>query len=99
MLLLVSAIKLVAEIALFSMLGRWLLGLLAGAGRERNLFYQVLGVLVSPFTAALRVVTPRAVIDRHLPLLAFVALAWVWLFALLEKVSLCRALVAQGLCP
>ena len=42
--------------------------------------------------------TPKLVIDRHIPLLTFVALAWVWLFALIEKASLCRIEPAQGLC-
>jgi hypothetical protein len=98
MLLLVTSIKLVAEIALCSLAGRWLLGLLAGAKREQNFFYQTLTVLTRPFTSAFRFITPKLVIDRHIPLLTFIALAWVWLFALIEKASLCRLDPAQGLC-
>ena len=98
MLLLVTSIKLVAEIALCALAGRWLLGLLAGAKRDGNLIYQVLTLMTRPFTAAFRAITPKLVIDRHIPLLTFVALGWIWLFALLQKVTLCRADLAQALC-
>lgn len=98
MLLLVTSIKLVAEIALLALVGRWLLGLLAGAKREQNFFYQALTILTQPFTRAFRAITPAVVIDRHIPLLTFFALAWVWFFALIEKVALCQGAVGQGLC-
>ena len=41
MLTLVSIVKLLAEIALLALFGQWVLGLLAGPGREQNLFYQL----------------------------------------------------------
>ena len=40
MLLLVSSIKLVAEIALMALIGQWLVGLMAGQRREQNVFYR-----------------------------------------------------------
>ncbi|WP_295645646.1 hypothetical protein [uncultured Methylibium sp.] len=98
MLLLVTSIKLVAEIALCALAGRFLLGLLAGAKREQNLFYQLLGMMTAPFTRTFRLITPKFVIDRHIPLLTFVALGWLWVFMLIEKVSLCRTMPGQGLC-
>ena len=61
MLLLISSVKLIAEIALLSLLGQWILGLLAGQKREQNLFYQVLQVLTRPFVRATRFITPRFV--------------------------------------
>ena len=98
MLLLIASIKLIAEIALCALAGRWLLGVLAGAKREQNFFYQLLNGLTRPFTAAFRTITPKVVIDRHIPLLTFVALGWIWVFMVIEKVSLCRAAPGQGLC-
>ncbi len=98
MLLLVTSIKLVAEIALCALAGRWLLGLMAGRKRDQNLFYQLLGMMTNPFTAVFRKITPKLVVDRHIPLLTFFALGWVWIFALIQKVSLCQAQVGQGLC-
>ncbi len=98
MLLLASSLKLIAEIALFALAGRWLLGLLAGAKREQNLFYQALSMLTNPFTGLVRRITPALVLDRHVPLVTFCILFWVWLLALFEKVQLCRADPLQGLC-
>ena len=89
MLLLVSAVKLVAEIALMSLLGQFLLGLLAGSKRESNFFYKLLQVLTGPFVKAVRLVTPKVVIDRHIPLAAFVLLSMVWVVATVLKVNLC----------
>jgi hypothetical protein len=89
MLLLVMSIKLVAEIALLSLAGQGLLGLLAGAKRESNFFYRLLGVMTGPFVRAARWLAPRAVLDRHVPLVAFLLLSFVWLFATIFKVQLC----------
>jgi hypothetical protein len=95
MLLLVSSVKLVAEIALMALAARWLLGLLAGSRRETNVFYRVLDVLSMPFVKGTRLITPRFVIDRHVPLAAFGLLCVVWLFALLMKVQLCLQIGMQ----
>ena len=89
MLLLVMSIKLVAEIALLSLVGRGLLGLLAGAKRESNVFYRLLGVMTGPFVRVARWLAPRAVLDRHVPLVAFLLLSFVWLFATIFKVQIC----------
>jgi hypothetical protein len=89
MLLLVTSIKLIAEIALMALAGQFLLGLLAGAKREKNFFYRLLQVLTNPFVRGMRLITPRAVIDRHIPLAAFVLLAMVWVIATLTKINLC----------
>ncbi len=89
MLLLVSSIKLICEIALLAFAGQWLLGLLAGARRDTNLFYRLLQVLTSPFVKAARLLSPRLVLDRHLPLVAFLLLGFAWLVATMTKISLC----------
>ena len=60
MLLLATAVKLIAEIALMALLGQWLVGLLAGAGRDGNFFYRLLGVLTGPFVRLARVLSPRS---------------------------------------
>lgn len=91
MLLLVSSIKLVAEIALLALAGQFLLGLLAGARRETNLFYKLLQVLTGPFVKTARLITPRVVLDRHVPLVAFLLLGFTWLVVTITKINLCLA--------
>lgn len=89
MLLLVSAIKLVAEIAMLAFAGQFLLGLLAGAKRETNFFYRLFEVLTKPFVSGVRAITPRVVIDRHIPVAAFVLLVSVWVIATITKINVC----------
>ncbi len=89
MLAVASTIKLIAEIALLALLGQWLLGLLAGARKEQNLFYQILQIMTRPFVAATRVITPRLVLDRHVPLVAFLLLLFIWLGATIYKIQTC----------
>lgn len=89
MLLLVSSVKLIAEIALMALAGQFLLGVLAGQKRESNFFYKLLQVLTGPFVKGVRLITPRVVIDRHIPLAAFVLLSMVWVITTIVKVNLC----------
>jgi hypothetical protein len=96
MLLLASATKLVAEIALMALLGRGLLGLLAGAGRQANPFYRLLDAMARPFLAAVRRLAPRVVVDRHVPLATGALLALVWLLATLAKIHLCLQVGMHG---
>jgi hypothetical protein len=82
-------VKLVAEIALMALLGRWVLGMLAGQKRESNLFYQLLDIAVRPFVWTARRVAPRAVLDRHVPLVAFCLLSITWLVVTLWRIQIC----------
>lgn len=89
MLTLVNILKLLAEIALMALAGQWVLGLLAGPKREQNLVYQLFSVLTRPFVRGARYITPRVVLDRHLPLVAFLILAFVWVLATAARISIC----------
>lgn len=89
MLLLASAVKLIAEIALLAFVGQWVLGLIAGRHRETNLFYQLLSILTRPFVKAARFITPKIVLDAHVPLVAFLLLCVTWVAATLTVISIC----------
>ena len=89
MLLFVEILKLLAEVALLSLAGQWVLGLLAGAKREKNLFYQLFQIITRPLIAGARLISPRVVLDRHLPLVAFLVLSFVWLVATITKIDIC----------
>ena len=77
--LLVLIAKALAELAGMFLLGRGLLYVLAGSKREANLFYQVISIVTNPVLRAARWVTPRMVMDKHIPLVALLLLAWIWL--------------------
>ena len=78
-LLLVVILKALAELALLFLLGRGVLYLLAGRKRDANVFYQVFRIVTDPVLRAARWLTPRMILDSHIPLVAVVLLAWIWL--------------------
>jgi hypothetical protein len=91
-----SALKLVIEIALLSLLGQGLLHLLAGPRRDTNVFYQLLKVVTGPFVAVARRLTPAKVADRHVPFVAFFLLAVGWLVVTFEKIRHCVGVGMEG---
>lgn len=88
-LLLVNVVKLLAEIALLALAGQWVLGLLAGRRRDSNFFYQIFQVVTRPLVTGVRYITPKVVLDQHLPLVAFLILVFVWLIATWTKIDIC----------
>jgi hypothetical protein len=82
-------IKLIAEIALLALLGQWVLGLLAGARRQQNIFYQTLAAVGRPFVWLARRLSPRVVLDQHVPLVAFLLLVFVWVAVTLYRIQTC----------
>jgi hypothetical protein len=77
-LLLVVIAKALLELAGMFLLGRGVLYLLAGAKREQNLFYQILCVVTNPFVKLTRLITPKVVLDKHIPLATFILVLWLW---------------------
>ena len=63
MLALITTSKLIAEIALLALLGQELFGLLAGAKRDKNLFYQILQIMGKPFVRMAQVISPKFVVE------------------------------------
>jgi hypothetical protein len=74
-------VKLVLEIALLALVGQalvWAMVRAVGQPPERNFFYRALQVVTSPFTKLLRFVSPKFVVDRHIPWATFALLAVAW---------------------
>jgi hypothetical protein len=86
---LVSILRALVEVAGFSLLGQGVLGVLAGKYRDQNLFYRVLRIVTQPVVRAVRFITPRFVIDAHIPMLSFFLLFWLWVVLALVKRHLC----------
>jgi hypothetical protein len=89
MLVVATTFKLLAEIALLAMAGQWILGWLAGEGKNANPFYRVLQLVGRPWLRAARWCSPRVVLDRHLPFVAVLLVVSIWLVATVVKVSIC----------
>jgi hypothetical protein len=97
-LFLVSVLRTLVEVAGFALLGQGVLYLFAGRSRERNVVYKGFQVVTGPVVRAVRAITPRFIIDRHLPVVTFFLLFWLWLALAVVKRYLCalHGLDCQG---
>ena len=87
--LLVSILRTLVEVAGFALLGQGVLVLLAGKYREQNIFYRVLRIITGPVVRAVRFITPRLILDAHIPVLTFFLLFWLWIMLAFAKRHLC----------
>jgi len=79
-LLIFVIVKALLELTGLFLFGQGVLYLMAGKDRDRNWIYQLFRVLTSPMTKFARLVTPKAIVDRHIPYVAFLLILWAWLF-------------------
>ena len=96
MLLAVVIAKSLIELSLMFIVGRFLLGLLAGAKRETNVFWQLLDVASKPVLWLTRHVSPKLILDRHIPLAAASWLIVAWVLVVKLKIDLCLQLGAAA---
>ncbi len=97
MLLAVVIAKSLIELSLMFIVGRFLLGLMAGSNRDNNVFWQLLDVASKPALWITRKVSPRLILDQHIPLATSSWLIIAWVVAVQLKVELCLELgVASG---
>lgn len=79
-LLILSILRALVEVALLALLGQGAVGLLAGAKRHTNPIYQLFTVITKPVMRVVRFITPKPIMDKHLPYVAFFLLFWFWIF-------------------
>jgi hypothetical protein len=90
MLTVVVILKALVEVAGLALIGQGILYLLAGAGREQNIFYRTLKLVASPAWKLARLITPRFVPDRNIGWAAFFLVFGLWLGLGIEKAQQCR---------
>jgi hypothetical protein len=69
--------------------GRFILGLLAGAKRQTNVFWQLLDVASKPSLWLTRRFSPKLILDQHIPLAAVSWLIIAWVLVVMLKIDLC----------
>lgn len=79
-LLLIGVLRALVEVALLSLLGQGVVALLAGSRRATNPIYMLFAIITKPAIAAARWLTPKLVLDKHIPFVAFFLLFWLWIF-------------------
>jgi cytochrome b561 len=88
--------QLVLYVALLALVGQGMLYVLAGANRDRNIFYQLLQIVSKPFTLLVRKITPKQVADQHVPLVTFFLLLIIYAVVTFEKIALCVETGMEG---
>ena len=86
-------LKALLELIGYLLLGQGVVYLLSAGGHERNGVYRFLRLLTSPFTRVVRRITPRVVLDKHVPLVTVLMVVWLWLTVLFAN----SALLSHGL--
>ena len=89
MLLAVVILKSLIELSLMFIVGRFILGLLAGAKKSTNIFWQLLDIAAKPALYITRKLSPKLILDQHIPLAAASWLVIAWVFVVKQKIELC----------
>jgi uncharacterized protein YggT (Ycf19 family) len=77
--LLLSIIKALIEVAGMSIIAQGIVGLFNPSSRESNPIYQLFGILTKPIHRVVRKITPKQVVDQHVPMVSFFFLLLLWL--------------------
>jgi len=85
----VSVLRALVEVALLALLGQGLLALLAGGRRHNNFVYRLFLVITQPVVRFARWMTPKVILDKHLPFVAFFLMFWLWILLAWVKRELC----------
>lgn len=99
--LLIKILKGVSEIALMFFLGRGMLVVffVGAQGRlQQNFVYQLFYKATQPIVKALRVITPKFVLDRHLVWGAFFLVVIIWIAMVMAKAQACFADMSNPSC-
>jgi hypothetical protein len=92
MLLSIVIAKSLIELSLMFIVGRFLLGLLAGSNRDNNVFWQLLDVASKPALWLTRKVSPKLILDQHIPLATSSWLLIAWVVVVQLKIETCLEL-------
>jgi hypothetical protein len=95
MLLTIVILKSLIELSLMFIVGRFVLGLLAGAKRQTNVFWQLLDVAAKPSLWLTRKLSPKLILDQHIPLATASWLLVAWVLLVKTKIDLCMQLGAS----
>ncbi len=94
-LLLAQTLVMVAGLAL---IGQLLVGAFNWPRRRQNLVYRLFETIASPVVKLLRWVTPKVVLDQHIPIAAFLVVVFAYFWLGFEHRAACRNDLAQAGC-
>jgi uncharacterized protein YggT (Ycf19 family) len=81
-----------------ALIGQLLVGAFNWPARQQNIIFRLFQVIASPAVKLVRLVTPRIVIDRHIPIAAFLLLFFAYLWLGFQVREVCQGNSAQAGC-
>lgn len=96
MLLLVTILKALNEVALYALLGQGILYVFAGRRRDQNFVYNLLKAITSPAMKATRFIAPRFIADQHIPFLTLFLVLVLEFFLIVAKLYLLTQAASGG---
>jgi hypothetical protein len=88
-LLFLNIAQLILYIGGLGLIGQGLLFVLAGQKRDTNLFYQLIGIINKPWTLIARFISPKQILDRQIPFVAFCIVGVLYIAVTLAKIEHC----------
>lgn len=85
-------------IAGLGLLGQFVVGIFNWGRRQENFVYQLLQIITRPVVRVTRLITPRIVLDQHVPLVAFLLLFFGYFIVGLFLRDVCLADLRQAGC-
>ncbi len=85
---LLSVARALVEVAGLALLGQGILALLSGKHRHQNIFYKLFEIVTGPVVRLVRWMTPRVILDAHIPFVTFFILTWLWIGLAVAKRAL-----------
>ena len=71
-------------------LAQFIVGVFNWPARENNAVYRLFRFLLSPVTRVVRAITPAKVADRHVPVVAFALLFWLYVILIAARLYVKR---------
>jgi uncharacterized protein YggT (Ycf19 family) len=88
---LLSMLLALVQVALYLFLGRGAMWVFGGSRREENFIYQLFKKGTDPLIKATRWITPRFILDKHLPFVTLLLLVWIGLAVIHVRRAACLA--------
>ena len=92
MLLFLNIAQLLLYIGGLGLAGQGMLFILAGQGKDTNLFYQLICMVNKPWTLIARFVSPKQIVDSQIPFVAFCIVGILYVAVTLAKIEYCLSI-------
>jgi hypothetical protein len=88
---LLGVLRALAEIAGLFLLAQGTLYLLAGETRDRNFVYQLFCIVTRPTISVTRLMMPKVIVSRYIPVVAFLLLFCLWILLAYVRLIVCKS--------